>query len=347
MKLKEHEKEFVKEMMKEKDFEEYFKEKSQMIKFIDNNLTKKRLKSFSDKENLFEFDAHYHFRTMQMVYLKLIEYGVDLNSGNVIGGRPSLQLLSLNTNLSFNEQVKNMDVDEILWGLFKETNNKIFARRMPFPLMFIDKTFEISKDIFCFGIGIVYSENKDNSKEFVNTISVLGYDFNDKTEWRMWFDIMNDGKIEMGRSRELFETLKIKDLSENIAKLFCNIIDFLNHPNVKIKVKKWLNNEKRIKRGKFPIPDKIEITLTGNLYKYVNKTLPKMQKESSKFSFWVRGHYIHFWNKKRYKRLYFLPKDELEKESCYTNQEGVVCKWVLPYIKCKDQPFKKKVYKLK
>jgi hypothetical protein len=59
--------------------------------------------------------------------------------------------------------------------------------------------------------------------------------------------------------------------------------------------------------------------------------LPKQKREFT-HRFWVRGHYKHYKDKERFCRIYKLTESEL-KERGYQIEEGIICKWLFPYIK--------------
>ena len=101
-------------------------------------------------------------------------------------------------------------------------------------------------------------------------------------------------------------------------------------------------NIKRKERGKTPIPAFHVVTVTGVLKRVIGeirKSVDKGLKMGHKFS--VIAHWRHFWNQKRYKRLYAMSDKQLEKEGYafahYYPQSGnpiaVIRKFVAEYVK--------------
>jgi len=110
---------------------------------------------------------------------------------------------------------------------------------------------------------------------------------------------------------------------------FCN---FINEREVKIVRRKYSpqNNERRVKRGLLPLPEVSQIIISGNLKRYVHEIENK--RKSPGCQFWVKGHYFHFRNKKRYKRLYELDEQGLNVKG-YTRVGDVIRRWKKATIK--------------
>ena len=101
-------------------------------------------------------------------------------------------------------------------------------------------------------------------------------------------------------------------------------------------LKNQVNTERRVSKGRYPLPSYNKIYVKGYLAKYLSQL--ESDELNTRFShrFWVRGHFKRFWNKERYKRLY----DSYEKGKLknfegkqYGVDEGVLRIWVYPYIK--------------
>jgi len=148
--------------------------------------------------------------------------------------------------------------------------------------------------------------------------------------------------------RLYFNPKESEEITKECCNFICNFLDFLNHPDVEIKVIKYpeLLQESRIKKGRLPIPDIVEINLKGKLYNYIYEELPKQERDLPSHSFWVRGHYMHFWNKKKYRYIYRLGLDDLKEKGYQIDEQGIISKWVLPYTKGKGLLINKD-YKLK
>ena len=302
------------------------------------NIDEKRWEDMKNKQRMDDNDPYYHLRTLVLFKIKSLFLTGNVNT--TIGDEYNYDEKLMDSILCFNENVKKVDIDNKIFECLDRTKNKIHARKMPYSVMFINKKIEFTENIICFGIGAFYSAIGTDE---INIIRLNGIDLNDNTEWRIFFKIKKDGEIIYGGS-ELFEEIKIEEIRNRIINLFVNIMDFFNHPEIVIKTSKWYNNENRIKKGKLPIPDLVNIKIKGKLYKYIYGSLPTQKNNrSTTHSFWVRGHYIHFWNKNKWNRIYKLDKDDLVKKGYQIDEDGVLSKWKLPFIKgygiLKNKPY--------
>lgn len=246
---------------------------------------------------------------------------------------------------------RTIRIDEEVFNLIEKTDNKKRIRKLPFSNLFID--------LSCLGLPFIQGclltqiyhntifrdedgKLKDGEPEISESriVFIRYHPHHYDKENKRW---IQEPKIEV---EDLFKLDKSDTDSNRIKKFVWGVIDFINHPEVETKVVKWFNNQKRISRGQLPIPDRLNISIKGKLYRYIYEDMPKQEHSSPKNSFWVRGHYIHFWNQKRFNKLYNLEEEKLEKKGYYKDKQGVVSKWVLPYIKGRGK-VKKKDYKLK
>ncbi len=202
-------------------------------------------------------------------------------------------------------------------------------RKHPFYTFAIEQKIKTKFE----GLNIIFSiffEVGDEKEAKGCNYLVLGKDNRDDSEFWLTGDIStslkNCGVTDSFPKQESIE-LHIK-----VRELYSNFLDYLNHPSAKQSIYKlsW-NNEKRIKRGKFPIQDKIVIDMKSEFLDYRN--LGKKSEHSQyKNKFWVRGHFKHLRNKERFNRIYSLSKQDLDKENLFYNGE-FISKWVVPYIK--------------
>ena len=241
---------------------------------------------------------------------------------------------------------KKFEIEDGLFDLLWNTENKIFLRNPPFNYFFINKEIEIINGLKTMGIAVRKGFN-EGGKSIL--ILLLGIDSRDKSIFFKFFTINENGlpsndftEKEYGDDFTLDEN---KEIENKVSVFVCNFLDFLNHPEAELRIMKHENNLSRIKRGKLPHLDKITIILKNKLYNYVYEELPKQKRSGFDKKFWVRGHYIHFKNKNRYKRIYGLDETELLEEGYYKQKE-MISKWVLPYIKGKGKLVNKD-YKLK
>ena len=136
---------------------------------------------------------------------------------------------------------------------------------------------------------------------------------------------------------DLLEKSKNK-YTKKLQEYVMNFIDFVNNEDVKLMFKERTekNTERRIQKGKLPIPSFNKIYIVGYLAKYLKKL--ESQELNTKFShrFWVRGHFRRFLDKKKYKKLYEkYQKNELNnlEGKSYKIEDGFLKSWVYPYIK--------------
>jgi len=237
---------------------------------------------------------------------------------------------------------KVFEVDKETGVLLENTNNKSFERNVPFDNFFIDYSLE-TDDGFFNGFLIIKDKIGITCKCFFKLKGDdLVVDMINKGNSFTVFNIFTFNKLREEEIRtELFEIYKgsgiLKELpsTKKLRVFVLNFLDFLNHPNVETRVIKWLNNENRIKKGKLPLPDRIKVNITGKLQRYIYEEYPQ-QKEthnSPRYSFEVRGHYIHFWNKKKWHLIYSMDVNDLKIRGYTIDNKQTISKWILPYIK--------------
>lgn len=235
---------------------------------------------------------------------------------------------SMLQNYFFNGKV--FSLTKPVYDLLQNTSNKIFLRKHPFYVFAIDQKVKIKYE----GIEILFSiffevgDEKGNEPKNCNYL-VLGRDKRDKTEFYITGSVIDDSKIKESN------TWNVKELNEIhrvIRELYANFLDYLNHPYSKQTIYKLSeNNRNRIRRGKFPRQDKIVIDIKPEFFD-IRRIGEKSEKSPYKYKFWVRGHFKHFRNKVRYKKIYTLNERELENKKLFYNGE-FLSKWIIPYIK--------------
>lgn len=134
-----------------------------------------------------------------------------------------------------------------------------------------------------------------------------------------------------------FEFDTIDSLKDNLKLFICNLLDFINNPEVQIVPFKENKerNLKRLKREKPPIPEYRIIKVNGELKRYMEEAEQKRFFEYS-HKFWVRGHFKRYWNKDRYRLLYKKFKEDSLSSRYYLDKKyDVLMRWVVPYVKGK------------
>ncbi len=222
------------------------------------------------------------------------------------------------------EGAELFEIDEKTKWILSMTNNEIFKRNMPYPQVILDCDLKIDEKWFkgfFIGDGLVYT---------------------------YWGD--TDGYCDNALIFNTFEDKKYKDLEKHFLKdlkkstvtklkvFICNFFDFINNPEVRIikLVRSEKNRQRRMRNGKEPLPSSNKIKITGTLKTYLEK--PEFLGESFNYRFWVRGHFMRFWNKKKYRNLYQqLTINELPNEyyidDKIRNNDKIIMRWVKPFIK--------------
>ena len=197
--------------------------------------------------------------------------------------------------------------------LLNLTKNELYIRQLPFDPLFIDTSFQLEQGGTLKGI-LIFKEPKEG---FILGCARIEHE-DGLPPFNLYFDVFSRDleTLETGNriqdSQQLVGVLKNKQ----IQLFICSFLDFLNNPEVKTRevYRTEEQNEKRKRRGKFPIPPCIFINITGKLYEYENK-LESSGHLSYSHRFWVRGHFRVLKNEER-----------------YGDKVGIKI-WILPYIK--------------
>ena len=216
-----------------------------------------------------------------------------------------------------------------VYDLLQNTKNKVFLRKHPFYTFAIEQKIKTKFE----GLNIIFSiffEVGDGREVKGCNYLTLGRDERDDSEFWLTGEISTPFK-NCGIT-DYFPKQESIELHRKVRELYSNFLDYLNHPSAKQSIYKLSqNNEKRIKRGKFPRQDKIVIDIKSEFLDYRNLG-KKLEHSQYKDKFWVRGHFKHLRNKERFNRIYSLSKQDLDKENLFYNGE-FISKWVVPYIK--------------
>ena len=261
-------------------------------------------------------------------------------------------------------KIKNFEIDDYILNILLITNNDIHYRRCPFPYVFLDCKIPMRKtkigDVLIRGILLIDSKSV---KDAVDSGEIEVEDIKLKEKFKGDEDILffaivehsEEAMVNMQEHYSLCANFLIKEQEsgifynhnlKDIKRIICNYCDFLNHPQIETKISKWGTSDSRIKRGKFPVPDMAKIYVNGMLNKYIYEDFPKKQRQHEiSCSFWVRGHYYHFWNKERWNKIYSYGGEELRNKG-YQRSEGVISKWIAPSLKGKGKEITK-TYKVR
>jgi hypothetical protein len=127
-----------------------------------------------------------------------------------------------------------------------------------------------------------------------------------------------------------FDQSKMNKLRDGISVFVCNFLDMLNNPDVEVGLISKDNQQKRINRGKTPLPSHYVVKLLGELKKYAEQNKKDQERFGYSHKFWVQGHMRRFRSQQKYIKLY---TSYAEGDKKYHMLNGVLATYVPPYIK--------------
>lgn len=190
-------------------------------------------------------------------------------------------------------------VEEELCILLNNTSNKIIKKQLPFNNFFIECKLEFL-DCTIYGLHIIQDNYGTIIKLFFNPKIELPIKITYQHAIIPLFDTFDYNQFD--DYQKFYRDIPFFKQHINEIKLFViNFLDFINQPDVQlITVERTKeNNEKRIEKGKLPIPPINYIRINGDLKIYMNK-LNSGGHFSYSHKFWVRGHFRTLRNPKRY-----------------------------------------------
>lgn len=217
--------------------------------------------------------------------------------------------------------------EELIPALF---NTKSQPTNFPFDFMALDCKIPI-KDRTYYGllVGSLITEERSGDVPFKTIVSC--YTNLDEGERRIEFEFISFDK----RGDALFiEQTKHNSYQKELLNFFYSFCNFLNEPEVKFVTVQTTekNNQRRREKGRLTFPKETNfIRIYGNLRTYIDQYNAQGKKGFS-HKFHVRGHFVHFRNQDKYKRIYSLDTDQI-KELGYNMTDGILKKWKKPYIK--------------
>ena len=243
---------------------------------------------------------------------------------------------------------KYFEVPDNVNLLLNNTSNKVRKVRFPFQFNFLDVKVTIYDRIYyCFLIVDMDVFKKTNKK----LATEQGIKINEMPDTIKIFTFYEKSNGDIGwGSINLYDKYRDKYVNK-LKEYVMNFVDFVNSEDVKLmfREKTEKNAQRRIQRGKLPLPSYNSIYVVGYLAKHLKQL--ESQELNTRFShrFWVKGHFRRFWDKKKYKKLYEqYKKGELKnfEGKKYNLNEGFLRIWVYPYIKGEGMLIEKE-YKLK
>jgi hypothetical protein len=230
--------------------------------------------------------------------------------------------------------IKNVVVASKVFEVPEEVNQTLLLTKaeetnLPFEAICLDCRLEI-EDRTYYGICVFnnHSEDKNGAPIVLRTIFGVYSSFSKK-----------DGEIQ---AHLHYDNIKGMEMHEKkFSKIIKNYVDcflhFINEPEVKVfeKPSNPKNNKRREERGKRPLPSSSYIRIEDNLRKYIEQVNSYGSSGLTyTHKFWVRGHFFRLRNKQRYKKLYALDLENLNRYG-FQLKEGMIIKWRKPFIKGK------------
>lgn len=222
------------------------------------------------------------------------------------------------------DEANLFEIDEKTKWILQMTNNEIFERQLPYPKVMLDCDLKLDNLWF---------------RGFL--VTKTGY------TWTYWGekDLLCTNPLifnAFSKEQEKVEKYLQKDINKSTIKklkvFVCNFFDFINNPEVRIikLTRSEKNRQRRIREGKEPLPSTNKIRIMGTLKTYLEK--PEWSGEHFNYRFWVRGHFMRFWNKKRFTELYKkleqnnLPNDYYVDDKIRHHQR-IIMRWKKPFVK--------------
>lgn len=236
-------------------------------------------------------------------------------------------------------KAKIVQIDKDLLPSIIHTDNEVFFRNTGLPVMFINEDFKyknhLIKGILVINTPDLYSHMDPGMMmelwfKHPNSIDA----FQDLTIMILAIDDSSGVPLEdficfslMGKTYKGDENI---NLQKYVSTLVCNILDFMNHDTETITINTIIKddkvNEKRIKRGKPPIPTKVHIRPKSEFRNYYVSFNADLDTRHFSHRFLVRGHWRHY------------------RADRFVNKSGKSV-WIKPFIKGKGI-FVEKKYKL-
>lgn len=229
--------------------------------------------------------------------------------------------------LTDKDKFRVLDIDDSIMKLILYTDNTAFFRPIFLPSFFINNTFEFGH-YYIKGILVYQCAWKDDKVRIddniiPNDVRIYFVNFDTNNFIMSDFDISlrRIEKDEIGTKIRIFfkdEKEKIKEVFDRVLLIVCNVIDLIEGNKEELEIREIKSSpiqmEKRIKRGKVPIKDRIIIKPKTRLLEYIKEFEKDYEKLHYSHKFVVRGHWRHF---------------RAERYICAQGKKV----WIKPYIK--------------
>lgn len=206
-------------------------------------------------------------------------------------------------------KAKMVHVDKELLQSLIHTDNKVFFRNTGLPVMFINQDFRYENYLIK---GIMISNTKELS-EHMHPTDLLELVITHPNEqvlealddlmiMTLYIDVTNDQPIEQWLAYSLtgstYTRTKSTKLRKYVSNIVCNILDFMNNDTETIDINiveiDKVRNDKRIIRGKPPIPAKVYIRPKSEYRTYYISFNNDLETRHRTHRYLVRGHWRHF-----------------------------------------------------
>ncbi len=211
------------------------------------------------------------------------------------------------------QEVKLFELEDTLVPILQQTQAE--DGKKAFNKLFIDTQLNLDDKVF-FGFLL---NGIDNDLTVISTVFI-----DIKTE--------NIGFLSFMLEKVNLRMKATKEEKEIISFIY-SFLNFINEPEVQI-IEAPLNpknNKRRAEKGNIALPANRIIRINGRLKQYV-ESFNQEAKKGFNHRFWVRGHFAKLKNRKRYKALYVLTQEELNKRG-YTFQDQTIRIWRKPSIR--------------
>jgi hypothetical protein len=209
-----------------------------------------------------------------------------------------------NLNPISNPELRLFEIENSLIPMITNTDNELFYRHLPFPKIFINTNIPVGDHLVAKGImmidlndpNITFDKSNEVYTERAKDIALYAvvYDETEGYEFRIHVMMCNRKVINYEVENDS-DVKAISAMNSLIRVMACNILDLIESRQEVEQIEYVTDrkhNEKRIKRGKSPMPIKILIRPTPALKLYLTQFNEAHKRFGYKFM--VRGHWRHF-----------------------------------------------------
>jgi hypothetical protein len=235
-----------------------------------------------------------------------MRHGIDMTQGIA---KNSLSIFAeFFHNASAIEKAKMVYIDESLLSTILNTDNDLFVRPMPLPCMFINQDFRFEDKLIK---GILFIDTRfvrdSMSPDELKDADELNPNF-------IWDNIniyimyVKDSDISLSNTCEEWMTMNLADcqvhtpIAKFVATIVVNVLDFMDNDDKSVEVNYIVStreeNDKRIKRGKFPTPNKVFIRPKPEFRNYYIQLNDRVKNLRHSKGWFVKGFWRHFRNPK-------------------------------------------------